>query len=239
MRVHIAVTLAVVSAAAIVVSSSAHAAVLIDDFSQTTATWPVTLPPNLNSGVGPVESVPNVLFGSRSSSLAAVNRPNPSLLQPSIAIYTPPGLDHNVFELDTPADYPALLTINYQSGLSFASVDLSATPVIDVHVDSYDLPAGQPLVARLFIRDTDLGGFKTGADVAFSATSGDLLIPLSTVPALDATHIEHLVVQFQPAPGGDLRLSSINAVVPEPSAVAVTALGAAGLLARRRRHIGQ
>lgn len=210
-------------------------AAIIDDFSVTTASWPVSIAPGFLSAVVS-ESTPTVLFGNRTTGLTTLlPAPNNSIMQPLMAIYTPPGGTHNVLEVATPVNYPAIVSLSYNDSANpFTPLDLSANVGVTLTIDSYDFPDSQPMFARIVARDEAFGVFEFGTYLPFAATSGSLYIPFSSFPSYNPSTTFQFGVQLMPAPGGDFRLSRIETVVPEPSSLALFA--PVSLLVTRRRR---
>lgn len=113
------------------------------------------------------------------------------------------------------------------------NLNLSAKPVIDVVFDSNDVV--QPVVVTLFTNGganqytrtvNAPGGIATG-----SAQS--ILFDFST-DAANLVDVDSIKIDFDPAPGGDFALTTVQAV-PEPASFAVIGVGVAALLRRRRK----
>jgi hypothetical protein len=228
---HPLTTLSVFLASTLAAAYASAAPLILDNFSETSTTWPVSLPTGTLS-ITKVDALSTSPFVYRATTLGTTKATNTGFIQPLVAIYQPDDSDHNVLELASPVNFPAYVRLDYATGANPA--DFSSYAGITVHFDSYDYPDQKPLLAKLTVQDVFGAPLKNGTSVPFNATSGDLFIPFSSVPTYNPATTYAVSLTFTPPAGADFRISAISTEIPEPTG-AFALVPAAGLLVRRRR----
>ncbi len=206
----------------------ARASIIIDDFSQTTATWPisiVTSPTNdSRNETGPLSGV---LGGQRNTSVTATTID--FALLDEVRTFIVPSLGVLSYSSTDGAAGTLVLTYKFTAG-TFPVSDLA----LGVNLSSYDSPNGQimNIKADFLNGPTDLMALTKPTSGSGAQT---VSFPFAQfIGAGPLSQANTLTLTFTAPKAADFRIDSAQTVVPEPTAVGL--LVAAGTLVLRRRR---
>jgi hypothetical protein len=204
-------------------STAGKAAVIIDSFTSTTRTWPLT-----QSTVGATGASEFLSAGlARGVQLTNLANDIPGLDNVQTSIYTGSG---GVLDYNSTSDATGRVNLTY---LWSAVQDFQADPVLKVDFIHYDAPGNwpMPMHATVTLGDSTAASFNSSTSSAGSQT---VSFDLSSLGSFGLANIQKIEIEFDAPTAADFRLSLVYRDTPEPATAAVLLSGAAGLLVRRR-----
>ncbi len=212
--------------------SSARAAVVIDDFTTTTATWPIG-----SGGSANEAALGDVAGGVRDTSLAVASFNVPGLDSVSASVFSSGGFSLFDYQSTAGADGAGTLKYGRTSGGADLNLDLTGESLL-LDFFSFDYPADQPIVVTVTLLQAAGGGTNSvtlPSSYYSQSGPGSLLIPLlpGLVPFLN--DVDGIYVALDAPQAGDFRLDRISTVaVPEPASLSLLLLPLAAATRRRR-----
>jgi hypothetical protein len=227
---------------AMLVGSAAQGALVIDTFDQTSRPEPLPAAPGPEGGNinGFAElGLAGVPGGSRAVSVQATVIDVPGLDNVVAQLFPGAGgfLDYN-----SSAGADGLLRLTYNGNQGGANLDLTGLPFLEVSLAAVEVPTGEPMAVRLELRNDvpDRGQPTPPPDLTrdiLVTSSGPQTLRFDLSALADPSDVDVLMLTFDPGRGGDFRIDSITAQIPEPAALGVLAAAlVSGLLRRRRRR---
>ena len=200
---------------------------LVDGFSEAIQTLSLTSNPDSSIVTVGLDANLNVLGGSRTTTIRTTFQDVPGFDSTTVSYYTPaPGFMDDTSRVGWGGE----ISLSY--GLGEIPSVLEGAIGLEIALLAFDGSVENPM--GVSVRLVNLaGGPGTSGPTAFAMGGAQTLqvffpegVPLDTIDTLE--------VEFEVPVGGDFRLDSIYTVVPEPSSLALLALGIAGVGLFRR-----
>jgi hypothetical protein len=211
-------------------------ALLIDDFSDTTVTWPQVLlsPPG---DLFQEYVVGGTVSGDRETRVDGISPEIEGLDSLRLSI-DPPA---SVFDYQSSLGMTARVTLFY--GFSELNLDLSGDVGIEVEFAGFDAPEGPPLIVNARLHQFQNGIIAGPLQVAASVSSGGPQVARILFSSDDAflSDIDQITIEFGFQSGGipagaDFRVAEIRTFVPEPSTGVLLTAALVGLAATAAWH---
>ncbi len=222
---------AVLAAGTIGLVSQTEASILIDDFTDVQASWPLTVDTVGNTQTINESGLNNVLGGTRQTSVTLTSAAFPGLDDLRINIFVAPG----VFDYTSTSEATGQLGLLYDAGGAGLNADFSNQIGLNIDFLAFDYGSAAALPITATMSDgvntatLTLSLNSVGAQSAFFSF-GDF----AGIGSLDLSAISSVSFEFDAGAGADFRISQINTIIPAPGAIAL--LGLAGLVGVRRRR---
>jgi hypothetical protein len=220
-------------ASVLVVPAVASAAVIVvDDFNQATASYPLV--DNTVGGIvaGPADPAVGAIGGVRQVAVEMTAADVPGLDSVSAGVFTQiPG----VFDFSSTSGADGWTTLLYGASNinspNLLSLVIPDGSTIELDVQLFDRPAGGSL--KIDVSLNSLVPFGTVTTTLNASGAQVVSIPLDSISSSIRSNVTGITVVLDGTKAVDFRLDSISIVVPEPAAMG--ALAPFGLLLARRR----
>lgn len=221
------IRLFVVAATWLLCGVSARGDLLIDDFSDVSTSWPITISsPNVLSVLE--TGLTGVVGGRRLTTLSAFVFDIEGLDQVRATIAPQFGVLDYASSVGADGD----LRLGYVGEFT---ADLSGDVFIRVDFAGFDMGGNVPMAVTVELGHGALTATLTqmlnGVGVqslAFNFSEFD------NIGAVDLSSISAMEFRFNPGAGGDFRIDGISSVVPEPATLVMLFVGAGAIVCRRR-----
>ncbi|MCH7873486.1 MAG: PEP-CTERM sorting domain-containing protein [Planctomycetes bacterium] len=206
---------------------SARGGLVIDDFSDVSTSWPVTI------------SSPNVVVRSETNLSGVIGGTRVATL--SAFVFDVEGLDQvraTIAPQFGVLDYASSVGADGDLRLSYVGefqADLSGDAFIQVDFAGFDMGGNVPLAVTVELGHGALTATLT--QMLNGVGSQSLAFNFSEfigIDAVDLASISAMEFRFNPGAGGDFRIGGISSVVPEPTTLVMLIAGAGAILFRRR-----
>ena len=229
--VQLSVATTVLSLTAIGFVSDAEASIIIDDFSDVQASWPLTADTVGNTLTVNESGLNNVFGGTRQTDVTLTSAGFPGLDDLRINIFVMPGL----FDYSSTSEASGQLGLLYDAGGAGLNGDFSNQIGLNIDFLAFDFGSAANLPITATISDGMNSASLTLALTSVGAQSAFFdFNDFAGIGSIDLSSISSVSFDFDAGLGADFRMSQINTVIPAPGALAL--LGIAGLLGMRRRR---
>lgn len=234
------VCIVLVSAAALVSTGAANAALVVDDFTQRSegASYPlvqrtVNVGSPRSGGIDAPLALTATVGGAREVTLEMMSTRRPPADRVEADVYTDPGL----LDFASSAGASGRVAVNYglaSQGMDELNLNLSQMTAVVVDFAAFDLASGTPLqvYALLFM------GEVTSATPTMTLTSSfvdntQVLLSILAINPVLRQDVDGIRVVFTGGVGTDFQVDTIT-VIPEPTALGLLAPAALALGRRRK-----
>jgi hypothetical protein len=223
------------------VSSPAHAALLVDTFSdKDAANWPQAKIASYVGGQGVTDGSPGspiagAIGGVRITYINDVSLGVPGLDNVTATVFNNGGF--SLFDYASTACGKGGFTLDYGVPAGFNNLyDIDATSynAIEIVLAGYDAPIGQTLTIDAALYQGNTGFSLPTANVTTGGPQ-TITLPISPAIASQLTHNNGAEIKFDVPKGGDVRIQSIS-LVPEPGSLGLLLLAGPFVLRRRGRR---
>lgn len=207
--------------------------VIIDDFSDTNASWPMTVSTGQPSDSREESGLTGVLGANRRTTLA--NGTFGTVLDQA-AVTIAPGVQNGVLDYNSTLFAASDLTLVY--GIDAPSFDFTGQGGIVIDFVGFDFPDDSPLQITALL--TSNGNSQTVSTMVSDIGSGEVFLSFDDLAplrgAFDLADVDDVALEFVAGPGSDFRIGTIQTRVPAPGAMALLAVGFALTIPTRRRR---
>jgi hypothetical protein len=222
------------------VSSSAHAALLIDTFSDKTAgNWPQVKTTSYAGGEGvtdgsPASPITGAIGGVRVASINDVSLGVPGLDNVTATVFNSSGFSLFDYASTTCGKGGFMLDYGRPAGYeTLYDIDATSYSAIEVVLTGYDAAAGQTLKIDSSLYTGNTGLLLPTVNVTTPGPQ-TITIPISAAIASQLAHNNGAEIRFDVPKGGDVRIESVS-LVPEPGSLGLLLIAGPLLLRRRGR----